>query len=215
MHFCCWVLRERKSVAAQYDGRLDREYPAKEEVIIYDYIDHHIPVFAAMYHKRMRAYKELGYDISETIPSSTDSAGKMLFSTDDFESQLLQDIAKANKQIIISSASLNYRKVQQLLAQIKPVQERGVRIYLSTWTTDAYRYGKADARAALLESIRLAGVQILYHDDWCPRYVTIDDQILWYGDMDILGKADADSYMMRIEDRNLVNRMIEEIIGRK
>ena len=26
-------------------------------------------------------------------------------------------------------------------------------------------------------------------------------------------KADADCYLMRIEDRNLVNRMIEKIIG--
>lgn len=38
----------------QYVGRLNRDYEGKQEVIVYDYIDSHIPVFDKMYFKRLR-----------------------------------------------------------------------------------------------------------------------------------------------------------------
>ena len=37
----------------QYAGRLHRDYVGKEEVVIYDYVDIHIPQLEAMYHKRL------------------------------------------------------------------------------------------------------------------------------------------------------------------
>lgn len=48
-----------KTVVEQYAGRLNRDYESKQNVIIYDYIDIHIPVFDRMYSKRLRAYKKL------------------------------------------------------------------------------------------------------------------------------------------------------------
>lgn len=52
-----------KSVVEQYAGRLNRDYEGKESVIIYDYVDSHISMFEKMYHKRLKAYKQIGYDI--------------------------------------------------------------------------------------------------------------------------------------------------------
>lgn len=51
----------------QYSGRLHRDYEGKQEVIVYDYVDSHIKVFERMYHKRMRAYKKIGYEIMLNI----------------------------------------------------------------------------------------------------------------------------------------------------
>ena len=45
-----------KGVVEQYAGRLHRDYPGKEAVYIYDYVDTHIPVFDKMYAKRLRTY---------------------------------------------------------------------------------------------------------------------------------------------------------------
>lgn len=52
-----------KGVLEQYAGRLNRDYAGKESVIIYDYVDGHISMFDRMYHKRLKAYKQIGYDI--------------------------------------------------------------------------------------------------------------------------------------------------------
>lgn len=45
----------------QYVGRLHRLYEGKQDVIVYDYIDHHVPVLAKMYQKRMKKYRTMGY----------------------------------------------------------------------------------------------------------------------------------------------------------
>jgi superfamily II DNA or RNA helicase len=47
----------------QYAGRLHRDYEGKKEVIIYDYVDSHVRVLERMYHKRLRTYKKIGYEV--------------------------------------------------------------------------------------------------------------------------------------------------------
>lgn len=49
----------------QYVGRLHRLYDSKREVIVYDYVDGCVPVFSAMYSKRVRGYEAVGYQIKD------------------------------------------------------------------------------------------------------------------------------------------------------
>ena len=49
----------------QYVGRLHRLYDSKREVIVYDYVDGCVPVFSAMYSKRVRGYEAVGYQIQD------------------------------------------------------------------------------------------------------------------------------------------------------
>ncbi len=52
-----------ENVVEQYVGRLNRDYDGKENVIVYDYVDSHIPKFDKMYSARMKAYKKIGYEL--------------------------------------------------------------------------------------------------------------------------------------------------------
>jgi hypothetical protein len=54
-----------KGTLAQYVGRLHRLFPAKREVIVYDYVDEAVPVLKRMSEKRLRGYKSLGYSIAD------------------------------------------------------------------------------------------------------------------------------------------------------
>ena len=65
---------------------------------------------------------------------------------------------------------------------------------------------------ALLELIHEAGVFLIYQKEQCPRYALIDKQTIWYGDLNLLGKADADSYMMRISEPQVAEKMAEELL---
>src|SRR5258706_4297906 len=49
----------------QYVGRLHRLHDNKREVIVYDYVDDCVPVFSAMFSKRVRGYEAVGYQIQE------------------------------------------------------------------------------------------------------------------------------------------------------
>jgi superfamily II DNA or RNA helicase len=52
-----------KGTLAQYAGRLNRNYPGKTEVRIYDYIDDENRQLQSMFKKRQAGYKALGYSL--------------------------------------------------------------------------------------------------------------------------------------------------------
>jgi len=55
-----------KGKVVQYAGRLHRQHHTKTDIRIYDYIDQKVSVLAAMYKKRLKTYKSMGYDIKES-----------------------------------------------------------------------------------------------------------------------------------------------------
>lgn len=52
-----------KGTLQQYAGRLHREHAQKQDVRIYDYIEHDQPQLARMWDKRRRGYRAMGYQI--------------------------------------------------------------------------------------------------------------------------------------------------------
>jgi superfamily II DNA or RNA helicase len=63
-----------RGTLAQYVGRLHREYHAKREVIVYDYVDSAVPMLARMALKRQTGYRSLGYEAA-TVDRSVGVAG--------------------------------------------------------------------------------------------------------------------------------------------
>lgn len=63
-----------RSVVEQYARRLNRDYDGKDKVIVYDYVDSHIPMFDNMYAKRLRAYKQIGYEVCTGIKGEKQTA---------------------------------------------------------------------------------------------------------------------------------------------
>lgn len=50
----------------QYAGHLHRAHPGKQDVLVYDHVDAEVPVLRRMFNKRLRAYRTLGYELTET-----------------------------------------------------------------------------------------------------------------------------------------------------
>ncbi|MFH1093090.1 MAG: helicase, partial [Candidatus Omnitrophota bacterium] len=61
-----------KGKVIQYAGRLHRKHHAKTDIRIYDYVDRKVSVLAAMYKKRLKAYKTMGYEIKEESSLAVD-----------------------------------------------------------------------------------------------------------------------------------------------
>ena len=49
----------------QYVGRLHRLHDQKKEVVVYDYVDAHVPMLLKMFDRRRRGYEAIGYTIGE------------------------------------------------------------------------------------------------------------------------------------------------------
>lgn len=201
-----------KGVVEQYAGRLNRDYKGKENVIVYDYIDSHIQMFDNMYAKRLRAYKQIGYEVCSDVVSVKQSVNAV-FDYENYANIFNKDLQEANKSIIISSPAISGPKVSQIITALRKKQEAGVRIMIVTWTPDSYGYGESGYWMELHEQMRQAGFCIQLVEEFCEHYAIIDEEIVWYGSMNFLSKEDIEDNLMRIKSENIATELMEMTFG--
>ena len=201
-----------KGIVEQYAGRLNRDYDGKKNVVIYDYVDSHIDKFDRMYGKRLKAYKQIGYQICTNISAEKQEAGAIY----DFENYLEvfeRDLQEAEKDIIISSPQMNRKKVYWIISLLKERQEAGVKVTIVTWHPDCYKYGKSEVRMELLEQLRSTGFEIQLMEDACEHFAVVDQKIVWYGSMNFLSKEDMEDNLMRVVSRDIAAEIMEMTFG--
>ncbi len=201
-----------KGVVEQYAGRLNRDYDGKKSVIIYDYVDSHISMFDRMYHKRLKAYKQIGYDIFSATGTQKQTANA-IFDIDNYADVYRNDLLTAEKEIIISSPAISGKKVHDMIHLLREKQEAGIKIVIVTWKSDSYGYGDSAYWQELHEQMRRAGFEMNLVEDYCEHYCIIDRQVVWYGSMNFLGKEDAEDNLMRIADEKIANELLEMTFG--
>ena len=96
-----------------------------------------------------------------------------------------------------------------MLSLLKERQEAGVRITIVTWHPDAYMFGREEHRIELMETLRDAGFNIMLVEDNCEHYAVIDDEIVWYGSMNLLSKDDAEDNIMRVVSKRISAELLE------
>ena len=195
-----------KGVVEQYAGRLNRDYEGKQDVIIYDYVDSHIPMFDNMYGKRLKAYKQIGYEVCAG-PQREKQEADAIFDLDSYESIYLRDLREAREEIVISSQTMNTPKVSQLIRLSEERPELNVTIV--TWAPEVYRYGRDEVRIELMNRLKAAGFKLLTVEDNCERFAVIDKEIVWYGSMNLLSKADVEDNLMRVVSKDIAAELLE------
>ena len=197
-----------KGVVEQYAGRLSREYAGKKNVIIYDYIDSNIRRFDTMYAKRLKAYKRIGYTLQADVVTEKQQANS-IFDFESYTDVYHVDLSSAEKSIVISSPSMTYKKAISFINDMKPLQERGVKITVLTWNPDIYKYGDTTHKVEIIEMLRTAGIEVQLQDESCLHFAVIDNTIVWYGSMNLLGKEDMEDNIMRVASHDIAAELLE------
>lgn len=203
-----------RGVVEQYAGRLNRDYAGKENVIIYDYVDNHIPMFDNMYMKRLKAYKQIGYQLSGGLKARKQTVNA-IYDGDDYRETINKDLFDADKNIIISSPAISGPKVYELIRMLKEKQEAGVQITVVTWTPDSYGFGDASYWMQLHEDMRKAGFYIKTVEEYCDRFAVIDQEVVWYGNINLLAKDKIDDSIMRVMSKEIASELMEITFGKK
>ena len=196
----------------QFAGRLHRDYETKKEVIIYDYVDSHIRVLEKMYHKRLRTYKKIGYEICNNIIVEKQNANT-IFDIDSYEKVYEKDLLEANKEIIISSPGLNHVKVDAFIKLIKQRQEDGVKLTVITLNPEGYPEEKIEDTKRLVEKLKNCGVRIKLQEHMHEHFAIIDEEIVWYGSMNFLSRAKVDDNLMRVKSKDVAQELLERSFG--
>ena len=201
-----------ENVVEQYVGRLNRDYDGKENVIVYDYVDSHIPKFDKMYSARMKAYKKIGYELCVNMDGEKQKANA-IYDIENYAETYWKDLEEANSAVVVSSPRLNNQKVDRIIKILGKRLELGVKVTIVTWHPDAYKYGKDDVRMELMERLRKAGFEIRLVEESCEHYAVIDNEIVWYGSVNLLSKEDAEDNLMRVCSKDIAAELLEMTFG--
>ena len=201
-----------ENVVEQYVGRLNRDYDGKENVIVYDYVDSHIPKFDKMYSARLKAYKKIGYELCVNMDGEKQKANA-IYDIENYAETYWKDLEEANSAVVVSSPRLNNQKVDRIINMLGKRRELGVEVTIVTWHPDAYKYGKDDVRMELMERLRKAGFEIRLVEESCEHYAVIDNEIVWYGSVNLLSKEDAEDNLMRVCSKDIAAELLEMTFG--
>lgn len=201
-----------ENVVEQYVGRLNRDYEGKENVIVYDYVDSHVPKFDKMYASRLKAYKKIGYDLCVGLEGEK-QISNAIYDVYSYSDTYWRDIEEAQESVVVSSPRLNTAKVNRMIEVLRSRQELGIKVTVITWHPDAYIYGRDDVRMELLERLRKAGFEIYLMEDSCEHYAVIDGEIVWYGNVNLLSKEDDEDNLMRVCSKEIATELMEITFG--
>ena len=197
-----------RGVVEQYAGRLNRDYAGKENVIIYDYVDNHIPMFNNMYMKRLKAYKQIGYEFGDGLQTVKQTVN-VIYDGNNYSENYHKDLVDSNKNIIISSPVISGSKVYELINMLKEKQMSGVQVTIVTWTPDSYGFGDVAYWMQLHEDMRRAGFYIRTVEEYCDRFAVIDQEVVWYGNINLLAKDKVDDSIMRVRSKGIAGELLE------
>lgn len=192
----------------QYAGRLNRDYRTKKDVIIFDYIDAHIPTLEKMYHKRLTTYKRIGFSLKTDL-TDTANVPNAIFDSTTYRPVYEKDILSAGKEIIISSPGLGTRKTSRFIKLIPPLQERGVKIQIITLPPDIYPDKAKEWAEKNQHRLAKAGASILTLPNCHEHFAIIDRALCWYGSMNLLSQEKEEDSLMRLTSPKIAEELIQ------
>lgn len=196
----------------QYVGRLNRDYEGKEAVYVYDYIDAHMRFFNKMYGKRLKTYKKTGFSIW-TGGEQTKQIINAIYDSGNYTEKFEQDIVEAEKSIVISSPDIRQNKIDRLLSLVKDRQEKGVNVTVITTDPEGVVYGSADVCYELIREMQQVGINVVTKAEVEERFAVIDEELVWHGGMNLLGKVDVWDNLMRIKNHQVAAELLEIALG--
>lgn len=116
---------------------------------------------------------------------------------------------EAGKKIIVSSPELTQDKVARFIYLVKPRQEAGVSVTVITTEPQNISYGSPEFYQGLMKEMRENGIYVIVRDEVAEHFAVIDDELVWHGGMNLLGREDAWDNLMRIRSFQVAEELLE------
>ena len=199
-----------KGKVAQYAGRLHRNYPGKNEVQIYDYVDIHIPVLERMYQKRLKGYSSIGYRIK--IDNEHSVTPDLIYDGKSFYTVYCQDIKSAHKEVLIVCPFMRKNRIFQLSRTLIKAKQNGVSMTVITRPPEDFKESERNIvkdNTALLQSY---GVNVIYKSDFHQKFTVIDNKIVWYGSVNFLSFGTNEESIMRFVSFDVAGELKDTVM---
>lgn len=198
-----------KGTLQQYAGRLHRLFENKKEVCIYDYADIHIRVLEKMYQKRLSGYASMGYKAKgEDIHSASVD---IIFDRDNFLPVFSNDMACAQKEILIVSPYVTKRRTMQIMEHLRIALDKDIRVIVVTRPLEDYKERDRGNLNRVLDLLKDNGIKVVEKSNIHQKFAIMDQKIVWYGSINLLSYGSAQESIMRIESPNIANELVKTV----
>lgn len=136
-----------------------------------------------------------------------------IYDSGNYSEKFEQDIIEADQSVMISSPDLRQDKVERLLYLIKSRQEAGVQITVITTEPENAVYGNADVLYGLIGMMKAAGIIVQTQEEVEEHFAVIDQELVWHGGVNLLGKEDLWDNLMRIKNVQVAAELLEIAFG--
>jgi superfamily II DNA or RNA helicase len=198
-----------KGTLQQYAGRLHRLYNTKKEVRIYDYVDIQIPMLEKMYQKRLNGYAAMGYKTK--ADGITDEPLDIIFNQDNFLPVFTQDIAAAQKEILIVSPFIRQKRTQEMIHHLNVKTGDRIRITIVTRPKEDFPAKDHQAFRKALDRLIESGLTILFKSNIHQKFAVMDQRVVWYGSINLLSYGSAQESIMRLESNQIAHELIKSL----
>ena len=101
------------------------------------------------------------------------------------------------------------KKLDRLLILVKDRQEKGVNVTVITTDPEEVVYGSSDVCYGLINEMKQVGINVVTKAEVEERFAVIDDELVWHGGMNLLGKEDVWDNLMRIKSASVAEELLE------
>lgn len=154
-----------------------------------------------MYHKRLKGYAELGYQVRF---GTSDEPVSMIYDGHNAMAAFEQDLSDAAQSIVIVSPYLQKGRVGRLLPLLQGAASHGATITIHTSDDDA----RAAEIAAVVVTLQSVGAGVILHKGLQQRYAVLDERIVWYGNVDLLAFGRRDMDVLRFENADIGGELL-------
>lgn len=199
-----------KGKVAQYAGRLHRNYPGKNEVQIYDYVDIHVPVLESMYQKRLKGYAAIGYKIKiDGIPQANPD---LIYDGRSFYPVFSEDVRNAKNEILIVSPFMRKSRITQILRLLSEAMLNNAKI--GVVTRPAEDFPEKDQKSVIenMQKLESYGIEVRRKAGFHQKFTVIDGQIVWYGSVNFLSFGTAEESIMRFTSHDIAGQLLDTVL---
>ena len=198
-----------KGKVAQYAGRLHRNYPGKNEVQIYDYVDLHIPLLERMYQKRLKGYMSIGYKIK--IDATVSAPMNIIYDGKNFYRNYCEDILTACKEVLVVCPFMRKGRVTQLLKIFSQALFKNVKITIITRPPADFKENDRKNVEDIVTKLENQGITVRYRSGFHQKFTVIDNEIVWYGSVNFLSFGIAEESIMRFANKDIAGQLLDTI----
>jgi superfamily II DNA or RNA helicase len=195
-----------KGTVQQYAGRLHRLFDGKDEVLVYDYVDVHVPMLERMYQERLKAYASIGYRAKGSAQPADETHN--IFDSHTFLPVYTNDIQAAKSEIVIVSPFLTKRRILSSMPYLTFAAGKTTVV-----TKPPSNYNKAD-QMKIEECISLLTsnkINVKAKDRIHQKFAIIDQHVVWYGSINLLSYGKSEESIMRIDNADVAVELLGSI----